>query len=446
MNVLFWNPPWFEFDFKDGKREIRKGVRSGSRWPHTVPYHTTPGDYTFGYYSPYPHFLGAAATYTQKHTKAKVSFRDSIALQESYQSGFDWVKRQEPDLIFIETATPSWDHDKKLIAYLATVVPQAKIAIGGTIATTMGQTILKSSPNVVAVMKGEMEKNCVKVIEGATGIVEFDLMTQDEMNLAPFPYYDNSIAHLYCDSNPIGTTFPHAQVMASRGCMFKCEFCAWPATMTGNDPDGSKPRKVRFYGNGYMGDYLGQLKAKYHYRSIYFDDDTFNLSDRHTSAMCGVMRKVQLPWGAMCRADTSSDEVWKEMKDSGCYGVKIGFETGSQRIIDKVIGKKLDLKAAEETRWKLHKLGLSVHGTFMLGHPSETPEEKKETLAMIDRLKLTPEFNGSYQLSATAVIEGTPLHNIVKGDHLKAYPEAVIDHNFQFATDGAKAVSQHLLT
>ena len=63
----------------------------------------------------------------------------------------------------------------------------------------------------------------------------------------------------------------------------------------------------------------------------------------------------------------------------------------------------------------------------------------------IARLKLDAEHNGSYQLSATAVIEGTPLHNIVKGEHLKTYPEAVIDHNFQFATDGAKAVSRHLL-
>ena len=106
-----------------------------------------------------------------------------------------------------------------------------------------------------------MEKGCVKVIEGATGLIDFDLMSQDEMNSAPFPYYDNQHAHIYCDSNPLGDDFPaRAGHGLTAAAWYKCEFCAWPATMTGNDPQGLLPRKVRFYGNGYMGDYLTELK------------------------------------------------------------------------------------------------------------------------------------------------------------------------------------------
>ena len=85
---------------------------AGSRYlPHTVEYNTPPGQYIFGYVivCPIRTSLAHAATYVAKHTNAKISFRDSIALQESYQDGFVWAQKQEPDLIFIETATPSWE-------------------------------------------------------------------------------------------------------------------------------------------------------------------------------------------------------------------------------------------------------------------------------------------------------------------------------------------------
>ena len=50
----------------------------------------------------------------------------------------------------------------------------------------------------------------------------------------------------------------------------------------------------------------------------------------------------------MCRSDGCSFEKWKMMKESGCIGVKTGYESGSQRVIDKIINKKLDLKIAKK--------------------------------------------------------------------------------------------------
>ena len=39
----------------------------------------------------------------------------------------------------------------------------------------------------------------------------------------------------------------------------------------------------------------------------------------------------------MCRADTCKKETWKIMKDNGCKGVKIGIESGSQYVVDKIV-------------------------------------------------------------------------------------------------------------
>ena len=97
--------------------------------------------------------------------------------------------------------------------------------------------MLEAAP-IHACARGEYEKGVTRVIDGADGVIDFDLLTLQEMNNAPFPYYDEVIAHRYFDNNPHGQQMPQAQVWSSRGCPFKCIFCVWPATMTGNDPDG----------------------------------------------------------------------------------------------------------------------------------------------------------------------------------------------------------------
>jgi len=87
-----------------------------------------------------------------------------------------------------------------------------------------------------------------------------------------------------------------------------------------------------------------------------------------------VMRRVGVPWSAMCRADTIRPELWQEMKDSGCFGVKIGFESGNQYVIDNIVNKRLNLEGARETVAIVKRTGMSVHGTFTYGLPGETME------------------------------------------------------------------------
>ena len=59
--------------------------------------------------------------------------------------------------------------------------------------------------------------------------------------------------------------------------------------MTGNDPDGTSKRTVRYYTAEYMEEFLRHLIKKYNYKAIYFDDDTFNLGTKHTLAMCELL-------------------------------------------------------------------------------------------------------------------------------------------------------------
>jgi radical SAM superfamily enzyme YgiQ (UPF0313 family) len=201
--------------------------------------------------------------------------------------------------------------------------------------------------------------------------------------------------------------------------------------MTGNDPDGTRKRTVRHYGVDYMEAFLSELVAKYRYRCIYFDDDTFNLGDRHVERMCAVMRKIGVPWSAMCRADTSRMELWREMRDSGCFGVKIGFESGNQSVVDNIVNKRLNLDNAREVVAELKRLGMTVHGTFTYGLPGETAEQMRDTKRYRDSLGLD-----TCQESGCAEIEGTPLASLASQSSLAKYAGAKLDEGYLREVDG----------
>jgi len=435
--VLFANPPWWgppvQMRARDGSVRERwlAGVRAGSRWPFTLRAYSSPDKFVPGGYLPYPFFMGYAAPYLRAKTQAIVGFRDSIALRESYQAFFAALARDRYDFLFIESATPSWDHDADLIRQIKQRHPDLKIVVTGPIAA-VADRVFKEAP-VIAAIRGEYEKGSVRVIDGAEGLIDYDLLTEDEMNAAPYPHFAPKVAYRYWDGNPQGQKAPHAQIWSSRGCPYKCIFCVWPATMTGDDPDGTKKRSVRQYTADYMEGFLAELTSRYRFKSIYFDDDTFNLGDRHVLAMCKVMVKIGLPWSAMCRADSIKPDTWKTMKDSGCFGVKIGFESGNQHVVDNIVNKRLDLDAARETVHYLKQLGMTVHGTFTYGLPGETREQMLDTKRYIATLGLD-----TLQESGTAEIEGTPLHSLALKGSLAKYRDAQIAEDYERDVDGRR--------
>lgn len=435
LRILFSNPPhWAEEKPQNGTGEsiLRGGIRAGSRWPFTRRSPYAPDRFIWGSYLPFPFFLGYAASWAQRaFPKDEVMLRDSIARGESYDSYKCFLYSWRPDWIVLESGTSSWEHDMEIIKGLAKICPQAKVILTGPVVDNQKVCTEAIREGVVSLVHGEYEQGCVEAIRGHTGEIPHMLMTSADMNAAPIPMMDDGCWWHYWDACPVGQRPNQLQLWASRGCWAKCSFCVWPAVMTGNDPDGTKTRKPRFYCADYIEDYLRQMMRKHRYHCVYFDDDTFNLSDKHTLEICVVMRKMGLPWAAMCRADTSSREVWKEMKASGCFGVKLGFESGSQRVVDQIINKHLDLEEAKATRFFLRDIGITVHGTFTVGLPGETDEERQQTIKFIEELELD-----SHQLSGTAEIDGTPLANMKKGEALKAYPAAVKDDSYEASPDG----------
>ena len=419
MRILFANFPWWTQE----NGEIRCGIRAGSRWPFTVRTNSRPDLPAYGEYLPYPMFLGFAASWCQRaFPNAEVVMRDSLARRESYATFLEHIHAYKYDYIIIESATPSWEHDRHCLKLIREACFTTRIIITGTITTTRAQEITDLGH---AAILGEYEKGVVRAINGEWGKIPHDLLSVEEMNGAPYPIYDEKYALTYYDACPTGQTPPELTVWTSRGCPYKCCFCAWPSVMTNNDPDGNSPRKVRFYSPEYIEGWIrARLEKNPSIKSIRLDDDTMNLGDKHTLGIAQAMKRIGIPWSAMCRADTVKLETRNSMQDAGCFGVKLGMESGSQSVIDDIVNKKLDLADVENRILPyLKSIGLKVHTTWTVGLPGETPPQANETLRMIERL-YTKELHHTHQLSGTATIEGTPMFQIAQGQKLKAYPGA----------------------
>ena len=139
------------------------------------------------------------------------------------------------------------------------------------------------------------------------------------------------------------------------------------------------------------------------YKSVYFDDDTFNVNQKRIKDFCGelIKRGIKVPWAAMCRADLVDENLLKIMRKSGVKAVKYGLESADQTAVDHM-QKRLDLKKAIENIRLTHNHGIKTHLTFMFGLPGETRESCQATLDLA--LELNPE---SLQLTVASPFPGS---------------------------------------
>ena len=446
MKVLFSNAPWWEEkEWKYGLKLHRVGVRGGSRWPFThlqlkIPFLNIKKPFYFGdlrypyEYLPPPYFLQYAASYVHSKTNASVVLRDSVVRKETLKDYFKFLEEEKFDAIIFETATPSWDNDVLIINQMIKKFPNMSICLAGPVEEKKFLKLNEQNKNQLTLIKGEYEKNSLKFVEGKRGIIDYDLLTKKEMNEAPWPFWEEKHATWYYDTNPRGGLNPRLHTLASRGCPYKCIFCVWPATLTGNDPYGDKPRSVRYYEPEYLEPYIAYRFKKNKFKSVWFDDDTFNLGKNHTIKMCEMMQRLKKPWFAMCRIDTIKKDIWKLMKESGCVGVKVGIESGNQYVVDNIVNKHLDLEYTKEiVNYLVKELKMSVHGTFTVGLPGETKSQMLETIKYANSLPFT-----SKQISGTSVIAGTPISKLEQEEKMEKFSGAEINDEFIKSADGGK--------
>jgi anaerobic magnesium-protoporphyrin IX monomethyl ester cyclase len=381
MRIVLLNLPW--------RKQGRFGVRAGSRWPFTVKAHKG-GKLQ---YVPFPFFLAYATALLnqQEHTALLI---DAIAEGTDESLLLGKVRSFTPELIVIETSTPSFDNDIAIIKDLARALPGCPIALCGPHASVYPEFILERYDLVSFILIGEYETALADLAKAISmgmplrsvpglafrkagrivitarrkALVDLDALPWPERRSLPLYNYNDGFA---------GLAQPNVQMQSSRGCPFPCTFCLWPQTLYFE-------RKYRKRDPAKVIDEMESLIRDYRFKAVYFDDDLFNYDKKHVYGICSEIkkRKISIPWAVMARADLMDPEMLSCMAQAGLYAVKYGIESADQKILN-ACKKKMNMRKSLQAIKLTRKLGVKVHLTFCLGLPGESRASIKETREFI---------------------------------------------------------------
>ena len=156
-------------------------------------------------------------------------------------------------------------------------------------------------------------------------------------------------------------------------------------------------------------------------KEILIDDDNFSVDQENVQEFCKLMieSKLGLKWVVQCRV-TLKYNTMVLMKKAGCRLVVVGYESGSQKVLDGM-HKGITLEQSRRFNAAAKKAKMRVHGCFMVGNPGETKATMKETLEFSKSLRMD-----TVQYFPLIVYPGTEAWTWAKENHYinaKSYDE-----------------------
>jgi len=330
-----------------------------------------------------------------------------------------------PECVGIHANTTNLKVGLKTAKFIKKKLPDCKVVCGGPHPTIAPKEVLKNKfVDVVVVGEGELtflelvnklETNedisevkgiCYK--KGKERIVTEPREYIQNLDILPFP---TSILQLK-DFLKKGPRFPvippSISMVVSRSCMYNCSFC---------QPTLRKifGRKVRYRSVKNVIKEIKMLKRRYDIRTVFFFDDTLTVNRKWITKFCNEAIREKLKMNFICqsRVNTIDEELLKRMKRAGFYNIIFGIESGSMRILTRVLRKGATPEMNKKAMFLCKKLGLSVLANVMIGNPTEDENDIYLTY------KLIKEFNPDLvYANITTPLPGTDLYDFCKKKRL----------------------------
>jgi hopanoid biosynthesis associated radical SAM protein HpnJ len=317
------------------------------------------------------------------------------------------------DLVIMHTSTPSFPTDAKFAELLKQARPDIKIGLVGAKTMVDPDGSLQATSAVDFVCREEFDYTCKEVAEGvalpdvrglsyrgAGGRIVHNLPRAMIENMDDLPF----VAPIYRRDLTIENYFngylkhPYISFYTGRGCRSKCTFCLWPQTV------GGHRYRVRSAEN-----VLAEVKwikeNMPEVKEIMFDDDTFTDTSNlpRVEAIAIGMGTLGVTWSCNAKANVPYKTL-KVMRDNGLRLLLVGYESGDDQILHN-IKKGLRTDIARRFTSDCRKLGILIHGTFILGLPGETTDTIEKTI------NFAKEINPhTIQVSLAAPYPGTTLY------------------------------------
>jgi len=400
MKTLLLNPPSFP-NFDGG---------ASSRWPATREIES----YWYPVWLSYPAGMlpGSRLLDAPPH---RITPEETVRISRDY------------DFLVLFTSTVGFDNDAILARKMKEAKPDLKIAFVGPHVQLKPDCLL-TSPEIDFIVTGEFDHSVVEFAQGKplsqipgagyrnNGGIHLNpsrpqLQTED-LDKLPFAtdvYKRDLTIERY---NVPFLLHPYVAFYTSRGCPALCTFCLWPQTLSGHAwrvrSSENVAREVR-----------QALRLFPQAKEFFFDDDTFNIRKDRVLDVCAKLKPLGSRWS--CTARVNSDyETLKAMADAGARLFIVGFESGDPQIL-KNIKKGATVEQARAFAKNCKKVGIRIHGDFIIGLPGETRETIQRTIDFAK--EIDPE---TIQVSIAHAYPGTELYDQLNGKSF-LHSEAVAD-------------------
>lgn len=216
----------------------------------------------------------------------------------------------------------------------------------------------------------------------------------DLKDMPPFPYhlFEKEIMH-----------YDLGAVLSSRGCPYQCIFCS-QRSITGLRYRARPVENVL--------DELRIVVERFGTDFVTFFDDNFVVDKQRMRELCEGIIKLgyheRVRFMCQMRGDAASTETLDILKSAGFIAVSFGIETGSERIAITI--RKGETVAQNAAAVRLaHDMGFQTLGTFIIGFPTETDEDRKQTISLAMSLPLDV-----LRINIAIPYPGTPFYEMVK--------------------------------
>lgn len=335
------------------------------------------------------------------------------------------------DMVVLYTSTPSLKNDILTAQGLKARNPNMLVGFVGPHPSVLPELTMKADPVIDFVVREEFDYAIPEIARGArledVAGIHFrrdgqvignpDRPVIENLDVLPFASKVYARDLKISDYEIPWMRFPYISIYTGRGCGSKCTFCLWPQTFSGN------VYRVRSVENvleevAYIKKTFPQIKE------LFFDDDTLTEYRDRTRELAKGLKSFGLSWGCNSKANVDY-ETLRIMRESGCRVMVVGYESGNQTILNNV-KKGIRVEQAENFTRDAHQLGMTIHGTFMVGLPGETPETIDETISFASRLNIE-----TLQVSLASPYPGTHFYEYARENGYLVDSEMVTDDGFQ---------------
>jgi radical SAM superfamily enzyme YgiQ (UPF0313 family) len=343
-------------------------------------------------------------------------------LDATFSSKADFQQQlllQRPNILAFYVNLMTKRNVLELIAWIKTqdVLSSTRIILGGPDITYNTWNYLQAGADVLVIGEGEetmfelvqtfQQQQSLSSIEGIAFLDEHgkEIRTQERKkrkDVDGFPMPDREAINLqqYIDVWKKHHGSGMISVSTQRGCPYTCKWCS--TAVYGQSYRRRSPAKVV--------EELQHLVQQYDCNTFWFVDDVFTVSHRWLKEFAELVKQKNLDIRYECisRADRMDEQVITWLKESGCFKIWIGAESGSQKIID-AMDRRVEVQQVRNIIRQTQAAGIEAGTFIMLGYPGEDKSDIEETI-----LHLKEADPSHFTITIAYPIKGTSLYSEIE--------------------------------